>query len=302
MARKREERSAKVKQQPSTTGGQSSSQTQGTTTTTSTAATTTTTTDATSATDGMVVHATAPVPVFVDLREQLEPLGLTLREIPGDGNCLFGALADQVDGSRATHGKHRMEVVKYMRQHRLHFEPFVEDEIDFSDHLKRLSEMGTFGGNECIVAFARIHKAMVVIHQVNTPLWRITGYEGGQAHPPTVAIEVHISYHNGDHYNSVRRIGDHQCLPAGITLLTTLSKPDAQLEAQLSRYTGCDDIEVVRDFLRRNDYNVSEACDALALHLQGPTLSIAARRDLRPQMFPPTEAEGAKEGGSRLGV
>lgn len=49
-------------------------------------------------------------------------------------NCLFGALADQMDGSRATHLKHRQQIVAYMRQNRLHFEPFVEDDVSFHDH------------------------------------------------------------------------------------------------------------------------------------------------------------------------
>jgi len=301
MARKRDERSAKIKPQPCSTDGQSSSPPQGTTTAPPATTTAATTTPAT--TDSMVVHSTAPVPVFADLKEQLATLGLTLREIPGDGNCLFGALADQVDGSRASHGKHRMEVVKYMLQHRMHFEPFVEDEMDFGDHLKRLSEMGTFGGNECIVAFARIHKAQVVIHQVNTPLWRISGLEGQQG-----VMEVHISYHNGDHYNSVRRIGDHQCAPAGLTLLADLAATQPpcahKMEAQLRSFTGCQDRDTLRDYLRRYDFNVSLACDALALHLREQSLSLAARRDRRPQLFAAAEPDAAKEAGpvSRLGV
>jgi hypothetical protein len=39
--------------------------------------------------------------------------------------------------------------------------------------VRRLSEAGTFGGNECIVAFARLHNVMVVIHQLNTALWTV---------------------------------------------------------------------------------------------------------------------------------
>jgi len=55
-----------------------------------------------------------------------------------------------------------------------------------------------------MVAWARLHRATVVIHQLNTPLWQVHGGSGGS--PGT--REVHISYHNGDHYNSVRRVGD----------------------------------------------------------------------------------------------
>ncbi len=48
------------------------------------------------------------------------------------------------------------------------------------------------------MAFSRLRGVSVVIHQVGEPLWRV---DGGDR-------ELHISYHNGDHYNSVRRSGD----------------------------------------------------------------------------------------------
>ena len=54
------------------------------------------------------------------------------------------------------------------------FEPFVEDDISFDDHLSSLSEQGTFGGNDAIVAWARLHQCTVVIHQLNKPLWQVS--------------------------------------------------------------------------------------------------------------------------------
>jgi len=141
---------------------------------------------------------------FLSLNKQLGTLGLSLKQIPGDGNCLFRALGDQLDGQVQEHLGHREAVVRYMRKHRDDFEPFVEDDISFDDHLSSLSEQGTFGGNDAIVAWARLHQCTVVIHQLNKPLWQIHGGVGGFPG----GWEVHISYHNGDHYNSVRRIGD----------------------------------------------------------------------------------------------
>lgn len=141
---------------------------------------------------------------FFSLNNQLATLGLSLKQIPGDGNCLFRALGDQLDGKVEEHAAHREAVVKYMRHHRDDFEPFVEDDMSFDDHLSSLSEQGTFGGNDAIVAWARLHQCTVAIHQLNKPLWQIHGERGGTPG----GWEVHISYHNGDHYNSVRRLGD----------------------------------------------------------------------------------------------
>ncbi|XP_018020033.1 OTU domain-containing protein 3 [Hyalella azteca] len=216
------------------------------------------------------------VPVYASLKQQLAMLGLAMREIPGDGNCLFGALADQVDGSRATHFKHRKEIVAYMQNNRMHFEPFVEDDVSFHDHLRRLSEAGTFGGNECIVAFARLHNVMVVIHQLNTALWTICGSEDSESDPNL--YEVHISYHNGDHYNSVRRMGDCSNSPANIrTALLVMNGGNKQLEQdraerreleiRLMHCTNCKDEELVRHFLEEHNYNFDEAIEALLVHI-----------------------------------
>uniref|UniRef100_H0WKR3 OTU domain-containing protein 3 n=1 Tax=Otolemur garnettii TaxID=30611 RepID=H0WKR3_OTOGA len=110
---------------------------------------------------------------FVSFANQLQALGLKLREVPGDGNCLFRALGDQLEGHSRNHLKHRQETVDYMIKQREDFEPFVEDDIPFEKHVASLAKPGTFAGNDAIVAFARNHQLNVVIHQLNAPLWQV---------------------------------------------------------------------------------------------------------------------------------
>lgn len=236
---------------------------------------------------------------FLSLNNQLGTLGLSLKQIPGDGNCMFRALGDQLDGSDQDHMGHRGAVVQYMRQHRSDFEPFVEDDISFDSHLSSLSENGTFGGNDSIVAFARLHDCTVVIHQLNKPLWQIHGGRNGSPGKH----EVHISYHNGDHYNSVRRIGDlgpgppqriRLCLPGegdpssirtsvrGVCDNYTTEETDSGDSGQESDYENCPNpqrlnslanqvsrmsgLEISRDIyqaLELNRYCVSAAVDYL---------------------------------------
>ncbi|XP_034027858.1 OTU domain-containing protein 3 [Thalassophryne amazonica] len=145
---------------------------------------------------------------FLSFSNQLQALGLKLREIPGDGNCLFRALGDQLEGHSRGHLQLREETVQYMASHRQDFEPFVEDDVPFTQHLSNLSEPGTFAGNDAIVAFARSHQVKVVIHQLNAPLWEINGAE------KQVCRELHIAYRYGDHYDSVRCTGDNSESPA----------------------------------------------------------------------------------------
>lgn len=54
-------------------------------------------------------------------------------------NCLFRALGDQIEGDHTSHMRHRRETVKYMRDHRSDFEPFMEDNISFDKHCKTIS-------------------------------------------------------------------------------------------------------------------------------------------------------------------
>ena len=140
---------------------------------------------------------------FTSFKAQLAKMGLKLRDIPGDGNCLFRALGDQLDGDSKNHLAHRADVVDFMKSHRHDFEPFVEDDVPFDWHVANLKQPGTYAGNDAIVAFARLHGVDVVIHQLGSPCWVI---HGSQAHNPR---QLHISYHNGDHYSSVHKIG-HQ--------------------------------------------------------------------------------------------
>ena len=132
---------------------------------------------------------------------QLSKLGLYLHDILGDGNCLFRALGDQLEGHEENHFKHRCDVVEYMVKHRDTFEPFVEDGVPFNRYISWLRKKGTHAGNDAIVAFAKLYHLNVAIHQLNQPILMITGTKDS-----IIARELHIAYHNGEHYSSVRRI------------------------------------------------------------------------------------------------
>ena len=73
---------------------------------------------------------------------QLAAAGLRVNEVDADGNCLFRALADQVEGSAKHHGKYRDEIVAFMRRDEERFKWFVEDDEDWDDYLARLGRDG----------------------------------------------------------------------------------------------------------------------------------------------------------------
>lgn len=92
----------------------------------------------------------------------------------------------------------------------------------FYSAVHSLAQPGTFAGNDAIVAFARLHNVSVVIHQLNSKVWVIHP-SNDQNH--CNGREVHIAYHNGDHYNSVRSIGDDSETPTNIKLLPQVTLP-----------------------------------------------------------------------------
>ena len=138
-----------------------------------------------------------------------------------------------------------------MRDHKEDFEPFLVDDVSFQRHLSLLSEDGTYAGNDSIVAFARLYNVTVVIHQLNEPPWQVTNDSVDAKAAET--RELHVSYHNGDHYNSVRKANEHSNIqsPANISMLKDQGvKPRAIHDHQenLSDYENAskEDLQVQR--------------------------------------------------------
>ncbi|XP_027523838.1 OTU domain-containing protein 3 [Corapipo altera] len=212
------------------------------------------------------------------LAGQLRALGLKLREVPGDGNCLFRALGDQLEGHSRNHLRHRQETVDYMVKRREDFEPFVEDDVPFEKHVTNLAKPGTFAGNDAIVAFARNNQINVVIHQLYAPLWQIRGTDKSNVR------ELHIAYRYGEHYDSVRRINDDSEAPAYLQMemlcknnanKTEEVEPqkgdsedetEAEMENAVQKVcnaTGCSDMDLVSHVLEAEDYNTESAIFAI---------------------------------------
>lgn len=118
--------------------------------------------------------------------------------------------------------------------------------------MSNLAQSGTFAGNDAIVAFARSQQVKVVIHQLNAPLWEVgiklqdeaikwhhmSAYYFNRGTPihlyftsslvvslwqingveKQACRELHIAYRYGDHYDSVRRVGDNSESPAQLRI------------------------------------------------------------------------------------
>ena len=84
------------------------------------------------------------------LGKQLHSIGLTLRDVVGDGNCLFRALSDQLYGDESHHVELRAMTVAHIRAHKEFFEPFRESEKEdetFEEYVDDMAQDGVYVGN-----------------------------------------------------------------------------------------------------------------------------------------------------------
>lgn len=140
---------------------------------------------------------------FAKFLTQLQPLGLTIKDVAGDGNCLFRAIADQIEGDPSRHAIYRKRIMLFIESHREDFEFFVEDNEPFDMYCSRMNLNAEWGGQSEIQAASLLLGVNVIIHHLAQPRWTVTNF------PTTQGIRtIHLSYHNGTHYSSVRRCDD----------------------------------------------------------------------------------------------
>lgn len=120
----------------------------------------------------------------------------------GDGNCLFRTIADQLEGNEKLHSKYRQEAVAYMEQNKDFFSAFIEDDETIDQYLGDIQKDGVWGGQLELTALSQKYQFNYVIHQVDNPSMAFSNYPWGTC--PT----IHLSYHLGEHYNSVRKQED----------------------------------------------------------------------------------------------
>ncbi|CAM6046253.1 unnamed protein product, partial [Sphagnum compactum] len=99
-------------------------------------------------------------------------------------------------------------VSECMQDYKEEFEPFVEDEVPFDEECKTMQDDGTCAGHMELQATSLVTHWNICIHQLMTPRWQILNFESADA------CTLHLSYHDGEHYNSVRRLDNFGIGPA----------------------------------------------------------------------------------------
>ncbi|GIL57993.1 hypothetical protein Vafri_13190 [Volvox africanus] len=141
-----------------------------------------------------------------------------------------------------------------MVEHQEDFTPFVEDDESFDSYIARMKKDGVWAGYMEVVAASRCLQANLTIYQAGQPRWRVVH------HPEDSAPMLHLSYHDGQHYNSVRCADDFGTgSPAPIVIRgdgTLAARPpprqkagdgnwDEKDERRVASSTACTDMALV---------------------------------------------------------
>jgi OTU domain-containing protein 3 len=146
---------------------------------------------------------------FLEFQEKLKPKGIYMRDVDGDGNCLFRSIADQLDGDEENHSKYRDMAVEYITKNKAHFALFISEDEDIDKYIKDMSEDGTWGGHFELVALSALLEVKFCLHLKDEDPVIVKSHEA-----QNLSKVVHLAYHIDEHYSSVRKIGDNEKAPA----------------------------------------------------------------------------------------
>ena len=118
-----------------------------------------------------------------------------IKHIPGDGNCLFRAIAQGLSMGDHEHMVLRTAAVNYLRSNRQRFETYNDSGESWDEFIDHLGQEGQWAGERAIVALSELFSLNIFVH---TP-------EHMDA-PTTFLVKnptqtIHLLYSNHNHYD-----------------------------------------------------------------------------------------------------
>ncbi|KAH9259266.1 hypothetical protein BASA81_002309 [Batrachochytrium salamandrivorans] len=145
------------------------------------------------------------------LVKQIGALGLKMKEINPDGNCLYGAVANQLEvctGEVESVDDLRNRAANVMERNRDLFEPFLPEDEEFEQYVSRVRVNGEWGGEMELRALSLALQRPIWVHCVHSPVVKMGQQEF------TESSILHVTFHEhqfamGEHYNSAVPINNH---------------------------------------------------------------------------------------------
>lgn len=150
---------------------------------------------------------------FLAFQKKMESYGLYLKDIKGDGNCLFRSIADQLEGNEGNYRNYRELAVDKLKEDKEFFQHFIPDTMTFDKYISLVSTDGVWGGNMELQALSKVLGVNFVIHMIDRPPMIMSNEHFDPQFDENGGIRyLHIAYHYGEnigeHYSSVRNIND----------------------------------------------------------------------------------------------
>jgi OTU domain-containing protein 3 len=180
------------------------------------------------------------------LRASIEADGTrTVVDMAADGNCLFRSLADQLFGDHGdAHDGVRDEICDYLAGHEADFAFFLDlddettagdDASTYDAYVEQMRQDGEWGGHLELVAAARLYRRTVTIYSSSLASLQIDHDATSQA---VAGPPLRVSYHDNDHYNSIRETGRASPPPLPIRTYIKEDKDGAMAVATTSTEEG----------------------------------------------------------------
>ena len=131
--------------------------------------------------------------------EELKKIGYFIREVKGDGNCLFRSVSEQIEENENNYEEYRKKCVEYMKENKDTFIPFLEEDEPFDTYIEKIAKNGEWGGNLEIYALSMALKSNFYIYIHEQPIYVVKNWEEPEKN-------IMLTYHNGKHYNSLRKL------------------------------------------------------------------------------------------------
>lgn len=144
-------------------------------------------------------------------RRELMKKNLSIKEVKGDGNCMFRAISDQVYGNEIYHEIVREKCMDYISLEREFFSKFIEGgEDSFDDYISMKKTLGVWGDDIELEAMSEIYgrpieiyshgdKPLKTFHEQPVEFNRIIDDKESNF----MKFPIRISYHGKAHYNSI---------------------------------------------------------------------------------------------------
>lgn len=185
----------------------------------------------------------------------LAAVGLEIKHMEGDGNCMFRSLSDQLKDDASKHFLFREKIMSYIEENRDHFSLFMEDDEPFDDYIARMKTSGEWGGHQELYAASQCLDASIVVHQQEEDRPRYVLI------CPNTDRFINISYHGECHYNSVRPV------TSGFTVMQFQHQDGNSVRDRIAKsvaWATNKDIEVA---LEMTQNNIDEAIDFLCVNM-----------------------------------